>query len=57
MRMCKIKKKALRNVRTRKIKVRMHAKKQAKFYGQESEKIRISRMNQLLNKIRKEKTV
>jgi len=57
MRMCKIKKKALRSVHIREVKLRTLAKKQAKFSGKEPEKARMSRVNQLLNKIRKEKTV
>ena len=57
MRMCNIKKKALRSVHTRRIKLRMRAKKQAKLQlsGQESEKARMTRVNQLLNKILREK--
>ena len=59
MRMCNIKKKALRSVHTRRIKLRMRAKKQAKLQlsGQESEKARMTRVNQLLNKILREKKV
>jgi len=57
MRMCKIKKKALRSVHIREVKLRTLAKKQAKFSGKEPENARMSRVNQLLNKIRKEKTV
>ena len=59
MRMCNLKKKALRSVHTREIKLRMRAKKQAKLQlsGQESEKARMNRVNKLLNEIRKEKKV
>ena len=59
MRMCNLKKKALRSVHTRRIKLRMRAKKQAKLQlsGQESEKARMIRVNQLLNKILREKKV
>jgi len=57
MRMCKIKKKALRSVHIREVKLRMHAKKQAKLSRKESEKARMTRVNQLLNKILREKKV
>ena len=59
MRMSNIKKKALRSVHIREVKLRMLAKKQAKLQlsGQESEKARMIRVNQLLNKILREKKV
>ena len=57
MRMSNIKKKTLRSVHIREVKLRMRAKKQAKSFGQESEKARMNRMNKLLNEIRKEKKV
>ena len=57
MRMSNIKKKALRSVHIREVKLRMLAKKQAKFSGKESEKARTNRVQKLLNEIRKEKKV
>ena len=59
MRLCKIKKKAMRSVRIREVKLRIRAKKQAKLQssGKETEKARMKRIDQILSKIRQEKRV
>ena len=59
MRLCKIKKKALRSVRIREVKLRIRAKKQTKLQssGKETEKARMKRIDQILSKIRQEKRV
>ena len=59
MRTCKQQKKALRSVRNRQIKRRVQARKLNKRRSQESESAsaRMARVNQLLNKILREKKV
>jgi len=59
MRTCKQQKKALRSVRNRQIKRRVQARKLNKRRSQESESAnaRMTRVNQLLNKILREKKV